>query len=150
MNTYHRVGLLVAGFCIGAAAASNGYLSAAGPAPLRFRPKAAAVGKSTLPPLPVPTAEAPVSAPPEPINSNATTTVSTAESPAEGSEPPAAAATNEFELTPQMLVDIFRSRADRGNSHDTRVLVPFGFVPPAGQVQPAGAGATSKATYRIE
>jgi hypothetical protein len=151
MNIDHRACMLAACSCIVAAAANGtGYLSSGGPAPLRFQSKVATVGQPMLPPLPVPTAGSKVSTPPALINSNATATVTTAESPT----PVGAAlvATNGFELTPQMLVDIFRSRAESGNGHDTRVLVPFGFVPPIGQPQPAGpaASGTSTATYQVQ
>ena len=151
MSLYHRVCVLAACSCIVAAAANGkGYLSSGGPTALRFQPKAVAVGKSMLPLLPVPVAEASVNTPPTFINSKATTTVTTAESPTPVTEP--LVATNGFELTPQMLVDIFRSRAKNGNAHDARVLVPFGFVPPAGQTQPAAPAPSgaSTATYHSQ
>ena len=151
MNVYHRVCVLAACSCIGAASTNGkGYLSSGGPAPLRFQAKPVAADKAGLPPLPLPVAETKVTMPPATINSNATTTVTAAESPTPVPELPGA--TNGVELTPQMLVDIFRSRAKNGNSHDTRVLVPFGFLPPPGQAQPAGPvpSGASTATYRTQ
>jgi hypothetical protein len=150
MNIYHRVWMLAACSCVGVAATNGkGYLCSTGPAALRFRPKTVSIDKSLLPPLPVPAPDAKVSTPPSAINPN-TTTVTTA-----GSVPPVAeplVATNGFELTPQMLVDVFRSRCKNSNDHDAHVLVPFGFLPAAGQAQPAAPapGGSSTATYRTE
>jgi hypothetical protein len=152
MNAYHRLCALAACSGIAAAAASGtGYLSTGSPVALRFQPETAAVGKPTLPPLPGPPAESSVSPRPAVTRSNATATVTTAQSPKPVAEP--TAAPEGFELTPQMLVDIFRSRAEEGKGRDTHVLVPFGFIPSIGQVRPAGSAptnGTSTATYRIQ
>jgi len=149
-KAYHRVCLVLACTCLGVAASGDGYLSSGSPTVLRFQPKPRSVGKSTLPPLPEPVADAKVNVPPARINTNGTTTVTAGEAPPPSSEPPVA--TNGFELTPQMMVDIFQSRGKNGNGHDAHVWVPFGFVPPAGSAQPVGPvpSASSTATYRTE
>ena len=144
----HCLSMLVVCVCIGAAAAhGRGYLSTTGPSPLRFLPQVAAGGKSPLPPLPLPKEEANVHLLAT-ANSKVVETVSAMPAPVSAST----VATNEFELTPQMLIDVLRSRAKSGNLHDAHVLVPFGFVPPAGQTPPSGLvpSPSSTATYRVE
>lgn len=133
--------LLVA-LCVTATAATTarpGYLVAGCPSPLRFR-EPGEPHKAALPPLPKdePAANFPI--PTNTMSQGATETVvsSTPEQPAVGG---AAAEAGPPSVTPQMLIDYFRSGSSDTNRSATAV-VPFGFVPPVG-----GPAPSSSATY---
>jgi hypothetical protein len=148
MSINHRVGVFAACSCIIAAAAASGagYLSSTGPVALRFQPQVRPGTKSNLPPVPAPEAETTAAVSPALINTNAESTVSTAASQIPTGEP--LMATNGVELTPQMFVEVFRSRCKGGAAHDAGVIVPMGFVPPTGQTPPTRG--TSTAVYQSQ
>lgn len=134
--------LTVAVLCLVAAARTvqAGYLSAVGPAPLRFHDRPAAA-KSPLPPLPADKPVTPVSMPPA---TPAAHTGASPASPAATTSAVGAGSTNEVVITPQMLVEFFRARTGNGTDRQGSVYVPFNFAPPSPAAQPS-----SHATYEV-
>jgi hypothetical protein len=122
-----------------ATTARPGYLAAGYPAPLRFS-EPGGPAKAALPPLPKDEPEASF-----PIPTNAMTRCDADNIVSSNPEQPAAIMTpadaEPPSVTPQMLVDYFRSGAT-GTNHNVTAVVPFGFVPPAGGPTPS-----STATY---
>jgi hypothetical protein len=119
-------------------AARPGYLAAGCPSPLRFgEPEDS--HKSTLPPLPKAEPEASFPIPTNAMTRCATETV-VSSVPEQPVAPEAATDVMPPPISPQILVDYFRSGSS--SNHNATAVVPFGFMPPA-----SGPAPSSSATY---
>jgi hypothetical protein len=122
-----------------ATTARPGYLAAGYPSTLHFS-EPGEPHKAALPPLPKDEPEADF-----PIPTNAMTRCASGTIVSSGPEQPAGVGlpTDAVppSVTPQILIDYFRG-GNSGTNRNSTAVVPFGFVPPAGEPAPS-----SSATY---
>ena len=139
LATRHAVWLMAVLVALPCAASPAAYLVSVGPAPLRFQASVDAKPRTSSSPLP---REAPVtdSCIPEAMAATNVTTIS--QSPPAQACPSAGLSTNEVAITPQMVVEFFRSHAGANGNRDTAVVVPYNFTPPTPSGKPS-----SSATY---
>jgi hypothetical protein len=131
------------------------YLASVGPAPLRFQESVDVKPKIVLSSLPQDAPETNFCIPEAVAITNeapplvVTPTVTMIAQPAPVPEPaPTVSSTNEVvvtpQITPQMVVEFFRSHSGSNGNRDPAVVVPYNFTPPVPPTKP-----TSSATYEV-